>query len=53
WGPRGVLLRALPDWFDFFKPGFHPWDHDNREFLSEIDDLVVEVEGYGAQGATA
>ncbi len=53
WGPRGVLLRALPDWLDFFKPGFHPWDHDNREFLFEIDDLVSEVEGFSAQGAAA
>ena len=53
WGPRGALLRALPDWFDFFKPGFHPWDHDNREYLSEIDKLVAEVDGYGAQGAAA
>ncbi len=53
WGPRGVLLRALPDWLDFFKPGFHPWDHDNREFLSEVDDLVLEVEGFSTQGAAA
>jgi len=53
WGPKGVLLRALPDWLDFFRPGFHPWDHDNREFLQEIDDLVTEVESYKAQGAAA
>ena len=53
WGPKGVLLRALPDWLDFFRPGFHPWDHDNREFLEEIDDLVSEVESYKAQGAAA
>lgn len=58
WGPRGALLRALPDWLDFFRPGFHPWDHDNREYLAEIDDLVSEVESYksdslDAQGAAA
>ena len=53
WGPRGALLRALPDWLDFFRPGFHPWDHDNRQYLEEIDSLVSEVEGYKTQGAAA
>lgn len=53
WGPRGALLRALPDWLDFFRPGFHPWDHDNREFLDGIDGLVAEVDAYRAQGAGA
>lgn len=53
WGPRGALLRALPDWLDFFRPGFHPWDHDNREYLQEIDDLVTEVETYNTRGAAA
>ena len=53
WGPRGALLRALPEWLDFFRPGFHPWDHDNREYLAEIDDVVREVESYSAEGAPA
>ncbi|MAY40164.1 MULTISPECIES: metal-dependent hydrolase [Spongiibacter] len=47
WGKPGALRRVIPDWLDFFKPGFHPWDHDNRRFLDGVDDLVQEVEGYG------
>lgn len=53
WGPRGALLRALPDWLDFFRPGFHPWDHDNREYLQEIDALVDEVQSYDTSGVAA
>jgi uncharacterized protein len=40
--PRWMFLRPAPftrmvkPWLDYFKPGFHPWDHDNRAFLDEI-----------------
>ncbi|WP_158596025.1 metal-dependent hydrolase [Oleomonas cavernae] len=33
WGLRGVITRTALPWFDFFRPGFHPWDHDNRALL--------------------
>jgi len=33
-------------WLDWFKPGFHPWDHDNREFLAEMDSLIGDADGY-------
>jgi len=33
WGARGVITRTALPWFDFFRPGFHPWDHDNRALL--------------------
>ncbi|WP_234701818.1 metal-dependent hydrolase [Spongiibacter marinus] len=46
WGSPGTLRRVIPDWLDFFKPGFHPWDHDNRRYLETVDELVAEVEGY-------
>jgi predicted metal-dependent hydrolase len=29
WGKKGILLSSLPDYFKFFRPGFHPWDIDN------------------------
>ena len=31
-------------WFDYFRPGFHPWDHDNRHFLHGIEDWVQRYE---------
>ena len=42
----GVLRRALPDWLDFFRPGFHPWMHDNREFLDQAEALMDEVAAF-------
>ncbi|AJD47555.1 FF domain-containing protein [Isoalcanivorax pacificus W11-5] len=42
WGRPGTLRQAVGDWFDWFKPGFHPWDHDNRAFLERLDS-VLEV----------
>jgi predicted metal-dependent hydrolase len=32
-GREGVLWHTIPHWAAYFKPGFHPWQHDNRELL--------------------
>ncbi|MBX7483060.1 metal-dependent hydrolase [Qipengyuania qiaonensis] len=29
----GVVRRILPEWLAYFKPGFHPWDHDDRKLI--------------------
>ena len=29
----GVVRRIFPAWLSYFKPGFHPWDHDDRELI--------------------
>lgn len=39
----GPLLRLLPQYLDYFRPGFHPWDHDNREL---IEPLQAEMAKY-------
>ncbi|SER14533.1 hypothetical protein SAMN04488038_11737 [Solimonas aquatica] len=41
----GPLRRAAREWFDYFKPGFHPWDHDNRSQLQQLPPLLSELEG--------
>jgi hypothetical protein len=33
-GSPGLFRKALPDFLDFFRPGFHPWDHDDRQLLA-------------------
>lgn len=43
WGKPGILRQAIKPWLDWFKPGFHPWDHDNSAFLDQIDHLLEEV----------
>ncbi|MFA5122138.1 metal-dependent hydrolase [Zavarzinia sp.] len=33
WGRGGVIPATLLPWLAYFRPGFHPWDHDNRKLL--------------------
>lgn len=33
WRP-GVLRRILPAWIGYFLPGFHPWNHDDRDLIA-------------------
>ena len=31
----GFLRRIFPQWLAFFMPGFHPWNHDDRELIAK------------------
>ena len=45
WGPRrGVIPRIFGEWLDYFRPGFHPWDHDNRQYLAQLDSLIDKID---------
>lgn len=48
WGRPGGLRLAVKPWLDWFRPGFHPWDHDNREFLERLDEVLAIVESRAA-----
>ena len=43
----GVVRRIFPAWLSYFKPGFHPWDHDDRELIGryegEFSDALMSV----------
>ena len=41
-GQVGFLRRMIKPWFSYFRPGFHPWDHDNSRFLKEIDTFTSD-----------
>lgn len=43
WGNPGLLRKVVKPWLEWFKPGFHPWDHDNSHFLNELDDMLSLV----------
>lgn len=43
WGRKGIYRRATLPWFDWFKPGFHPWDHNNQDQLQRYEELVGRV----------
>jgi hypothetical protein len=34
WGRPGPLRRIFLAYADWYRPGFHPWDHDNRALLA-------------------
>ncbi|OUS28475.1 metal-dependent hydrolase [Gammaproteobacteria bacterium 45_16_T64] len=42
WGKKGLKSQCVTGWFDWFRPGFHPWDHDNEHHLSKFDELLGE-----------
>ena len=50
-GKPGILRRVVPEWLDFFRPGFHPWMHDNREHLAEAEALMAEVARFHEEAA--
>lgn len=36
WGKQGVFRPLLRTYRDFFKPDFHPWQHNNLELLYQV-----------------
>ncbi len=35
WGRKGLFPKLLPQFLDFFRPGFHPSQHDTTALLAE------------------
>lgn len=44
-GKKGVFSRLLPQYLDFFKPSFHPKDHDTTALLEEWKAILFAPEG--------
>lgn len=44
WGDIGLLRRQIGNYLDYFRPGFHPWDHDNRAYLEQIDNFLEKMQ---------
>ena len=43
----GGMLGLIPKWFAYFRPRFHPWDHDNRALLDAWKQELEATPGYG------
>jgi predicted metal-dependent hydrolase len=43
----GGMLRLVPKYFSYFRPGFHPWDHDNRAELEAWKRELEATPDYG------
>ncbi|HVL01890.1 MAG TPA: metal-dependent hydrolase [Dongiaceae bacterium] len=48
-GRRGMVSRMAGEWFDYFRPSFHPWDKNNSHHLQRAEQLMKEVEGYAQE----
>jgi len=46
-GRYGALRKLVKPWLDYFRPRFHPWDHDNRRFLHELDRFQPQASAAG------
>ena len=46
-GRPGIIRRILPAWAGYFRPGFHPWDHDDSHLIAQWSDARI------AEGASA
>jgi predicted metal-dependent hydrolase len=46
WIYPGVLRRILPAWLAFFRPGFHPWNIDDRALVKQHEAELQAVPSY-------
>lgn len=40
----GILRKSAADWLAWFRPGFHPWQHDNRHHLRQMEAMLRQLE---------
>jgi len=40
----GVFSKSVIPWLDYFKPGFHPWDHQNAHYLQQLEGFSVDAD---------
>ena len=50
WGKKGVVTSIRKPYRDYFKDGFHPWDHANQELVDKWKNEIYRPEhDLGAQ----
>jgi predicted metal-dependent hydrolase len=48
-GRPGILRRTCPAWLAFFRPGFHPWDHDDRALIARWEAEFAQLPAEAAE----
>jgi hypothetical protein len=49
WIYPGLLRQIFPAWLSFFRPGFHPWQHDDRDLI-KVHESQLGLAAGSAQG---
>jgi uncharacterized protein len=45
----GIFRQIFPAWLSFFRPGFHPWQHDDRDLIDKTEaQLALRLVGQTA-----
>lgn len=39
-GVNGLLLPIIPEYLQYLRPDFHPWQHDNSDLINEWRELL-------------
>jgi predicted metal-dependent hydrolase len=42
WGPRGYFSTLLPAYLRYFRPDFHPWQHDDSALVRRFERELTE-----------
>jgi predicted metal-dependent hydrolase len=42
WGRNGTFSSLIPNWLEYLKPDFHPWNHDNSELIATFKSQIEE-----------
>lgn len=41
WGPKGLLVDMLPQWLEYFRTDFHPWQQDDSQLITDFERLYT------------
>jgi predicted metal-dependent hydrolase len=47
WKEPGMARAVLKSYFDYYKPGFHPWQEDDRALLADAESSLVRPQPLG------
>lgn len=40
-GKNGIMRQAMGAYFSYYRPGFHPWNHDDRYLLADVQKEIA------------
>ncbi|HSZ11589.1 MAG TPA: metal-dependent hydrolase [Rhizomicrobium sp.] len=47
-GKNGIMRQVLGAYFSYYRPGFHPWNHDDRDLIAVVQKEMGLADQYAA-----